>query len=394
MNKMTVKDIDLKDKKILMRADFNVPLDENCNITDDLRIVSALPTIKYCLEQGAAKIILISHLGRPKGQVVAKMSLKPVAVRLEKLLGMPIKMLDDCVGESVKRAISQSSEKVVLLENLRFYAQETKNEPVFAQQLAELGQVFVNDAFGTAHRAHASTEGVTHYLPAVAGFLLEKEMAYLGKVVENPERPLVTILGGAKVSDKIKMIENMMDKVDCFLIGGGMAYTFLKAQGKEIGDSKLEADKVDLAKTILEKAKENNVDFVLPIDHKVADKFDAQAAVQYVGEEIPKGWMGLDIGPKTIELFKQKLKTAKTIVWNGPVGVFEMEAFSKGTEALARYIATLPATSIIGGGDTASAVRKFDVVNKMSHVSTGGGASLELLEGLELPGIAALKNRT
>ncbi|MBU1088029.1 MAG: phosphoglycerate kinase [Candidatus Omnitrophica bacterium] len=394
MNKMTVKDIDLKDKKVLMRADFNVPLDENCNITDDLRIVSALPTIKYCLEQGAARIILMSHLGRPKGQVVAKMSLKPVAARLEKLLGMPVKMLDDCVGEAVKNALAQATEKVVLLENLRFYAQETKNESVFAGQLAELGQVFVNDAFGTAHRAHASTEGVTHYLPAVAGFLLEKEMAYLGKVVENPERPLVTILGGAKVSDKIKMIENMMDKVDCFLIGGGMAYTFLKAQGKEIGDSKLEADRIDLAKTILKKAKENNVAFILPIDHKVADRFDAQAAVQYVGEEIPKGWMGLDIGPKTIELFKQKLQTAKTIVWNGPVGVFEMAAFSKGTEALAEYIATLPATSIIGGGDTASAVRQFKVVDKMSHVSTGGGASLELLEGLELPGIVALKDRT
>jgi 3-phosphoglycerate kinase len=393
MNKMTVKDIDLKGKKILMRVDFNIPLDENCKITDDLRIVSALPTIKYCVEQGAKKIILMSHLGRPKGQVVAKMSLKPAAIRLEKLLGMPVKMLEDCVGEKIEKAIAQAAEKIILLENLRFYAQETKNDPVFAKQLAELGDVFVNDAFGTAHRAHASTEGVTHYLPSVAGFLLEKEIAYLGKVVENPERPLVTILGGAKVSDKIKMIENMMNKVDCFLIGGGMAYTFLKAQGKQIGASKLEEDKIDLAKTILKKAKDSNVDFVLPIDHKIADKFDAEAAVQYVGDEIPEGWMGLDIGPKTIELFKQKLKTAKTIVWNGPVGVFEMPAFSRGTEDLAQYIATLPATSIIGGGDTASAVRQFNVVDKMSHVSTGGGASLELLEGLELPGIAALNNK-
>ena len=392
MDKMTIKDINVKDKKVLMRADFNVPLDGNCNITDDLRIVSALSTIKYCLEQGAAKIVLMSHLGRPKGQVIDKMSLKPVAARLQELLGMPVKMLNDCIGESVKNEVAQSADKIVLLENLRFYTQETKNDPNFAKQLAELGEIFVNDAFGTAHRAHASTEGVTHYLPAVAGFLLEKEMAYLGKVVENPERPLVTILGGAKVSDKIKMIENMMDKVDCFLIGGGMAYTFLKAQGQQIGASKLEADRIDLAKTILAKAAANNVDFILPIDHKVADKFDAEAAVQFV-DEIPDGWMALDIGPKTIELFKEKLKTAKTIVWNGPVGVFEMTSFFKGTEAIAQYIATLTATSIIGGGDTASAVRKFNVVDKMSHVSTGGGASLELLEGLELPGIAALKNK-
>lgn len=393
MNKMTVKEIDLKDKKVLMRADFNVPLDADCNITDELRIASALPTIKYCLEQGAVKIILMSHLGRPKGQIVDKMSLAPVAKRLVELLGMPVKMLDDCVGEQVQKAIDTATEQVILLENLRFHSEETKNDQDFAKQLASLGEVFVNDAFGTAHRAHASTEGVTHYLPAVAGFLLEKEMAYLGKVVESPERPLVTILGGAKVSDKIKMIENMMDKVDCFLIGGGMAYTFLKAEGKNIGNSKLEADRLDLAKTILQKAKEKNVDFVLPIDNIAADKFDAAAATQQVEQEIPDGWMGLDVGPKTIELFKEKLKTAKTIVWNGPVGVFEMEAFSKGTKALAQHIATLQAISIIGGGDTASAVRQFNVFDKMSHVSTGGGASLELLEGLELPGIAALKNK-
>ncbi len=393
MNKMTIKDVDLKDKCVLMRADFNVPLDENCNIRDELRIVSALPTIKYCLDNGAKKVVLMSHLGRPKGQVVEKMRLRPVAKRLSELLAMPVKMLDDCVGEAVEQAVKTAEEKIILLENLRFYTQETKNDQDFARKLASLGDIFVNDAFGTAHRAHASTEGVTHYLLSVAGFLLEKEMAFLGGVVENPEKPLVTILGGAKVSDKIKMIENMMDKVDCFLIGGGMAYTFLRAQGKSIGNSKLEEDKIDLAKGILDKARQKNIEIILPVDNRVADKFDPAANIQDVGEEIPDGWMGLDVGPKTLSLFKDKLKTAKTIVWNGPVGVFEMQPFAKGTQDLAEYIATLDATSVIGGGDTASAVRHFNVVDKMSHVSTGGGASLELLEGLELPGIAALKDK-
>lgn len=393
MNKMSIRDIDLKDKRVLMRVDFNVPLDENGKITDELRIKSALPSIEYCLQQNAKKVILMSHLGRPKGQVVEKMRLNPVAERLAVLLNTPVKKLDDCIGEKVRKEIENSKEKVVLLENLRFHIEETKNDPDFARQLAELGDVFVNDAFGTAHRAHASTEGVTHYLPSVAGFLLEKEIAYLGKVIDNPEKPLVTILGGAKVSDKIKMIENMMDKVNCFLIGGGMAYTFLKAQGKPIGSSKLEADKLDLARSILDKAKAKNIDVILPVDNRVADQFDAKAKIQDVGEDIPDGWMALDVGPKTLDLFKQKLKTAKTIVWNGPLGVFEMEPFAHGTEDLAKYIAGLSATSIIGGGDTASAVRHFQVVDKMSHVSTGGGASLELLEGLELPGIAALKDK-
>ncbi|MFH1094234.1 MAG: phosphoglycerate kinase [Candidatus Omnitrophota bacterium] len=393
MNKMTVKDIDLKGKRVLMRVDFNVPLDEGCNISDDLRIVSALPTIKYCIDKGAKKVVLMSHLGRPKGQVVEKMRLCPVAKRLSQLLNMPVAMLDDCIGKKVAQAVKNADEKIILLENLRFYAQETKNDPDFAKKLASLGDIFVNDAFGTAHRAHASTEGVTHYLPSVAGFLLEKEMAFLGKIVENPEKPLVTVLGGAKVSDKIKMIENMMDKVNCFLIGGGMAYTFLKAQGKPIGNSKLEEDKIDLAKGILDKAGEKNIEFVLPVDNRVADKFDAAANIQDVGEEIPDGWMGLDIGPKTVNLFKDKLKGAKTIVWNGPVGVFEMQPFANGTKEIAEYIATLDATSVIGGGDTASAVRHFKVADKMSHVSTGGGASLELLEGLELPGITALNDK-
>jgi len=393
MNKMTVKDVELKGKNVLMRVDFNVPLNENGQITDELRIVSALPTIKYCLEAGAKRIVLMSHLGRPKGEVVQKMRLTPVAERLGELLNMPVLKLDDCVGPEVKSSVEAASEQVILLENLRFHKEETKNDPDFAKELSGLGEIFINDAFGTAHRAHASTEGVTHYLPAVAGLLLEKEIAYLGQVVESPDQPLIVILGGAKVSDKIKMIDNMMEKVNCFLIGGGMAYTFLRAQGKSIGDSKLEEDKIELAKSILQKAKEKNIDVVLPVDNRIADKFDAEANTQDVGEEIPDGWMGLDVGPKTIDLYKEKLKDAKTVVWNGPVGVFEMEPFSIGTKALAEYIATLDATSIIGGGDTASAVRRFNVVDKMSHVSTGGGASLELLEGLELPGIAALKNK-
>jgi 3-phosphoglycerate kinase len=302
-------------------------------------------------------------------------------------------MIDECVGDAVKATADAAPEQVILLENLRFHPEEEQNDAAFAKKLAQLGDIFVNDAFGTAHRAHASTEGITHYLPSVAGFLLEKEIEYLGKVVESPEQPLVTILGGAKVSDKIKMIEKMMDKVNCFLIGGGMAYTFLKAQGKSVGSSKVENDKLDLARAILKKAAEKNIDVILPVDNRIADKFDAQAAVKDVGDEIPEGWMGLDIGPKTIALFEKKLKSAKTIIWNGPVGVFEMAPFSRGTASLARYIATLKATSVIGGGDTASAVRQFNVAEKMSHVSTGGGASLELLEGLELPGITALKNK-
>ncbi|MFH2145511.1 MAG: phosphoglycerate kinase [Candidatus Omnitrophota bacterium] len=393
MNKMTLKDVDLKGKKVLIRVDFNVPLDEAQRITDDLRIISALPTIKYCLEQKASKVILMSHLGRPKGKVVPSMSMKPAAERLAGLLNMPVKQLDNCVGAKTEEEISRAEEKIVLLENLRFHAEEEKNDPEFARQLSKLGDIFINDAFGTAHRAHASTEGITHYLPAYAGFLLEKEMEYLGKAVNSPAHPFVVILGGAKVSDKIKMIENLMNKVDCFLIGGGMAYTFLKAQGKEIGASKLEADRLDLARDILEKAKAKNIGVVLPLDNVIADKFDAAATVRNVGDEIPQGWMGLDIGPKTTALFKEKLKTAKTIVWNGPVGVFEMKPFASGTKQIADFIAGQDAISVIGGGDTASAVRNFGVADKMTHVSTGGGASLEFLEGLELPGVAALKDK-
>ncbi|MFH1459959.1 MAG: phosphoglycerate kinase [Candidatus Omnitrophota bacterium] len=394
MNKMTIKDIDLKNKRILIRADFNVPLNSKGQITDELRIISAIPTIKFCLEQQAKKIVLMSHLGRPKGQVVESMRLDPVAKKLSQILKMPVKKLNDCVGENIEKAVKETDAQVILLENLRFHPEETKNNPDFAAKLARHGDIFVNDAFGTAHRAHASTEGITHFLPSVAGFLLEKELQYLGKVVEAPEQPLVTILGGAKVSDKIKMIENMMNKVSCFLIGGGMAYTFLKAQGKSIGNSKLEADYVDLARSILIQAAEKSISMVLPVDNRIADKFDAEANIQDVGDEIPEGWIGVDVGPRTIELFKEKLKNAKTIVWNGPVGVFEMAPFAQGTKKLAEYIAGLNGvTSIIGGGDTASAVRQFNVQDKMSHVSTGGGSSLELLEGLELPGITALKDK-
>ena len=393
MNKKTVKDIDVKGKKVLIRVDFNVPLDDQLRITDELRITEALPTIKYCLEKGAARVVLMSHLGRPKGKPVASMSLMPVAQRLALLLKQPVKQLSDCMGEKTLREAAAAKEKIIMLENLRFHAEEEKNDPAFAKELAGFGEIFVNDAFGTAHRAHASTEGVTKYLPSVAGFLLEKEIAYLGKVTGNPDRPFACIMGGAKVSDKIKMIENLMDKVDCFVIGGGMAYTFLKAQGKQIGNSKLEAEQVGLAADLLKKAAAKKIDVALPVDNVIADKFDAQAAVKTVGDNIPDGWMGLDIGPKTVELFKRKLAAAKTIVWNGPMGVFEMAPFAKGTEAIAQYIATLKATSIIGGGDTASAVRQFGVADKVTHVSTGGGASLEFLEGLELPGIAALQDK-
>ncbi len=392
MAKMTIKDIDLKGKTILMRADFNVPQDEGLNITDDTRIRATQPSIKYILGNNPKKLILMSHLGRPDGKVVAKYSLKPVAERLEKLLGEPVRFLSDCVGESIKNEISASGERVVLLENLRFHAEEEANDANFAKQLASLAEVYVNDAFGTAHRAHASTEGVAHYLKAVAGFLIEKEIRYLGSAIENPEKPFMVILGGAKVSDKIGMIENLLPKCDAILIGGGMAYTFLKAKGENIGNSKLEKDKIDLAKTILSKAAQSSKEILLPVDHVVADKVDPTAKISIV-DSIPEGTIAVDIGPKTIKLFEAKLKSAKTIVWNGPLGIFEMEPFSKGTAEIVKFIAGLRATTVIGGGDTAAAVAKFGMGNKMTHISTGGGASLEFLEGKVLPGIAALADR-
>ena len=393
MAKLTVRDLDLKNKNILMRVDFNVPQDENLKISDDSRIRATLPTIKYILERGAKKLILMSHLGRPDGKVVEKYSLKPVAKRLTQLLGQPVRMLDDCVGDKIKNEINNSKEKVVLLENLRFHAEEEKNDPGFARQLASLGDLFVNDAFGTSHRGHASTEGVTRYLKSVAGFLLEKEIKYLGEALKNPARPFMVILGGAKVSDKIGVILNLLPKSDAILIGGGMAYTFLKAEGKEIGNSKLEKEKLDLAKQILDKAKAKNIKIILPIDNVVVEKIEENAKIDIVGENIPEGKIAVDIGPKTVELFKNTLKRARTIVWNGPLGIFEMDAFAKGTKEIAKFIAALKATTIIGGGDTAAAISKFNLEDKMTHISTGGGASLEFLEGRVLPGIAALTEK-
>ncbi|MBF0522424.1 MAG: phosphoglycerate kinase [Candidatus Omnitrophica bacterium] len=393
MNKMTVKDIALKGKKVIMRCDFNVPLDESLNITDDMRIVASLPTIKYILGQGCAKLILMSHLGRPKGQVVEAERLTPVAKKLEQLLGEKVLMLDDCIGDKVKESIAKSSERVVLLENLRFYKQEEKNDPEFSKKLADLAEIYVNDAFGTAHRAHASTEGIAKFLPAVAGFLLEKEINYLGKAVDNPARPFVVILGGKKVSDKILLIENLINKADALLIGGGMAYTFLKAMGKNIGKSILEADKVDLAKGLLEKAKAKGVKIVLSEDFVVVKDFEKPEEKKIV-TDIEDGWEGLDVGPKTIAKFKEVLSTAKTVVWNGPVGVFEKDAYAEGTKEIAEYLATLKnCVTIVGGGDSASAAKKFNVEDKMTHISTGGGASLEFLEGQVLPGVAALKDK-
>jgi len=393
MAKLTIKDIELKNKTVLMRADFNVPQDEALKITDDTRIRATLPSIKYILEKGARKLVLMSHLGRPDGKVVAKYSLKPVAERLASLLGEPVEFLDDCVGDNIKQEVNSAKERVVLLENLRFHAEEEANEPGFAKQLASLAEIYVNDAFGTAHRAHASTEGVTHDLKAAAGFLLGKEIEYLGNAVQNPKRPFMVILGGAKVSDIFGVIENLLPKCDAIIIGGGMAYTFLKAQGKAIGNSKLEKEKLDLAKEILNKAKELKKDILLPIDNLVVDKIDPAAKSEIVGDEIPEGKIAVDIGPKTIGLFNSKLKSAKTIVWNGPLGIFEMDAFAKGTLEVAKFIATLGVTTIIGGGDTAAAVAKFKLEDKMTHISTGGGASLEFLEGKLLPGVAALSEK-
>ncbi|MDP3042513.1 MAG: phosphoglycerate kinase [Candidatus Omnitrophota bacterium] len=393
MGKLTLKDIDLKDKTVLVRADFNVPLDASLNITDDIRIQATLPTIKYILEHGAKKLVIMSHLGRPDGKPVAKYSLKPAAARLKELLGQDVLFLNDCVGDNIKQNIDKSKEKVILLENLRYHAEEEANDANFAKRLAGLADIFVNDAFGTAHRAHASTEGVTHFLKSAAGFLLEKEIKYLGGAVSNPQKPFMVILGGAKVSDKIGVIENLLPKCDAIIVGGGMAYTFLKAQGRQIGNSKLEKEKLDLAKSILEQAKKLNKAILLPIDHVVVENIDPAAKTEIVGESIPEGKIAVDIGPLTIKLFEEKLKSAKTIVWNGPLGIFEMDAFSKGTQEVAKFIAALKTTSIIGGGDTAAAMAKFNLENKMSHISTGGGASLEFLEGKILPGIAALTDK-
>ena len=395
MNKKTVKDIDVTGKKVLVRCDFNVPQDkETGEITDNRRIKAALPTIQYLLDNNA-KVILCSHLGRPKGEVNPKYSLKPVAEELSKLLGKEVKLAKDVVGEDAKRLTENMKEgEIVLLENVRFHKEEEQNDPEFSKELASLAEIYVNDAFGTAHRAHSSTAGVANYLPAVSGFLIEKELEFLGGALENPKRPFVAILGGAKVSDKIGVIENLLDKVDTLIIGGGMAYTFFKAQGFNIGTSICEEDKLDLAREILEKANKKNVDLLLPVDNKVAKEFSADSEyIEVPSNEIPDGYMGLDIGTKTIEKYKEVLKNAKTIVWNGPLGVFEFEKFAYGTNEIAKILANLDATTIIGGGDSAAAIEKQGLADKMTHISTGGGASLEFLEGKELPGISCLQNK-
>lgn len=392
MNKKTIKDLDLQGKKVIIRVDFNVPLD-GALITDDRRIQAALPTIKYALENGASKVICMSHLGRPEGNgFEEKYTLAPVAAKLEELVGEKVLFTKDCVGEEVAAVIASSDEKLVLLENLRFHKAETKNDTEFAKQLASLADVYVNDAFGTAHRAHASTAGITEFLAdSVSGFLIEKELKYLGQAINNPERPLAVILGGAKVSDKILLIENLLEKADNILIGGGMAYTFLKSQGKEIGKSLCENDKLDLAKELLAKAETKGVKISLPVDFVIAEDFGSDDSKEV--DEIPADWESLDIGSKTREEFNAVLSGAKTVVWNGPMGVFEREAYANGTKAVANHLASLDATTIIGGGDSAAAVGKFGLEDKMTHISTGGGASLEFLEGKELPGIAALNDK-
>lgn len=393
MNKQTVLDTDIKNKRVLIRVDYNVPLDENLQITDDARIVKSLDTVKHCLKENA-KIILMSHLGRPKGKPEASFSLKPAAERLSKLIGKPVTLASDCIGTDVEaKANALKGGEVLMLENLRFHSEEEKNDPAFAKKLASLGEVYVNDAFGTAHRAHASTEGVTKYLPAVAGLLLAKEVEYFTKVVSNPDRPFVTILGGAKVSDKIKLISNLLNKADILLVGGAMAYTFYKVLGIGIGNSKFDPAGIDAAKDALELSKKKNVPIILPVDRVIAEKMEKNVPTKVVSTDIPEGWSGFDIGPESCKKFKEVLSKAKTILWNGPLGLFEVPPFDKGTREIAEYISGLKATTIIGGGDTAAAMVKFGLEDKMSHVSTGGGASLEFLEGTVLPGIAALRDK-
>lgn len=394
MSKKTVRDIDLKDKKVLVRCDFNVPMDENKKITDNTRIVAAIPTIKYLLENNCA-IILCSHLGRPKGEFKPEYSLAPVAEELSKLLGKEVIMAKDVIGEDAKqKAANLKQGQIMLLENVRFHKEETDNSPEFAKELASMAQIYVNDAFGTAHRAHSSTAGVAAYLPAVSGFLIEKELKFLGNAINNPQRPFVAILGGAKVSDKIGVIDSLLDKVDTLMIGGGMAYTFFKSQGYEVGNSICELDKLDLAKQAMEKAKEKGVKLMLPVDTKIGKEFKPDTESKTVAwTEIPEGWEGFDIGEKTIKMFVDELQTAKTVVWNGPLGLFEFDQFAIGTNEIAKALSKIDATTIIGGGDSAAAVEKAGLADKMTHISTGGGASLEFLEGKKLPGIECLLDK-
>jgi len=393
MDKKMVEDISVAGKRVLVRVDFNVPIKDGA-ITDDTRIQAALPTIRYLLSQGS-RVILMSHLGRPKGEFKPEFSLKPVAQRLGELLGQPVIMAADVIGPDANaKAAALKDGEVLLLENVRFHKEETANDPAFCEKLASFGDVYINDAFGTAHRAHASTTGVAHLLPAAAGYLMKKELDFLGKALESPERPFVAILGGARVSDKIGVIENLIEKVDTLIIGGGMAYTFFVAQGYSVGNSLLEEDKVELAKGLMEKARQKGVKFLLPVDNVVADAFSNDANRQVVkSSEIPDGWEGLDIGPESRELFAKEIAGAKTVVWNGPLGVSEMPNFAAGTQAIAEALSRCGGTTIIGGGDSAAAVKKLGYADKMTHISTGGGASLEFLEGKELPGVAALNDK-
>ncbi|WP_313802081.1 phosphoglycerate kinase [Cytobacillus sp.] len=394
MNKKSVKDVDLKGKKVFCRVDFNVPMKDG-KVTDETRIRAALPTIQYLTDQGA-KVILASHLGRPKGQVVEELRLTPVAARLSELLGKEVKKADEAYGDTVKETIETMNEgDVMLLENVRFYPGEEKNDPELAKAFADLADIYVNDAFGAAHRAHASTEGIAHHLPAVSGLLMEKELDVLGKALSNPERPFTAIIGGAKVKDKIGVIENLLDKVDNLIIGGGLAYTFVKANGHEIGKSLLEEDKIDLAKSFMKKAQEKGVNFYMPVDAVIADDFSTEANTETVAiEDIPADWQALDIGPKTAEIYSDVIQNSKLVIWNGPMGVFEWDKFAGGTRAVAEALAEANDTySVIGGGDSAAAVEKFYLADRMSHISTGGGASLEFMEGKALPGVVALNDK-
>ena len=393
LNKKTVEDLDVKGKRVLVRCDFNVKM-ENGVITSDKRIVASLPTIQYLIKNGT-KVILCSHLGRPKGEFNPEFSMKPVAERLSELLGQPVKLAKDVVGESAQAlAASLQDGEVLLLENVRFEPGETKNDPELSKKFAALADLYVNDAFGSAHRAHSSTAGVADYLPSACGYLIQKEIQFIGGALENPKRPLVAILGGAKVSDKIGVITNLIDKCDTLIIGGGMAYTFMKALGHSIGNSLLEEDKVELAAEMMQKAKDKGVKFLIPVDNKVGKEYKPDTEAKVVNsDEIPDGWMGLDIGPETQKLFADAVKGAGTVIWNGPMGVSEWDNFAAGTIAVATAIADSGAISIIGGGDSAAAIQKLGFADKMSHISTGGGASLEYLEGKELPGIAALDDK-
>ncbi len=394
MGKKTVEDVDLRGKRVLCRVDFNVPIKDG-RIGDDTRIQASLDTINYVLDQEGASLVLMSHLGRPKGKVVPEYSLKPVAQRLSELLHREVLMAADCVGPEVeKQAGALKAGQVLLLENVRFHQEEEANDPEFAARLSRLGELYVNDAFGSAHRGHASTEGVAHHLPGVAGFLMDKEIRFLGGVLENPMKPFIAIIGGAKVSTKIAVLESLLTKVSSFIIGGGMAYTFLKVQGHQVGNSLVEEELLDTAGSLLKKAKQQGVDILLPVDHLVASEFSDQAKAEYIAAvDIPEGKIGMDIGKLTLERYNEVIATAKTLVWNGPLGVFEFAEFAKGTLETAKAVARCPGTTVIGGGDSVAAVKQFGLDDKITHVSTGGGASLEYLEGKELPGIVALQNK-